>query len=210
VSPLTFDEASHTYTLDGKPVPAVSRVLQALGDEYAMVDPDVLERAAEIGRAVHWIIEHEIRGDLDEEMVDFHLLPYLDQWREFRRTSGFEPLLTETQVYSRRYRYAGTLDLFGILNGKLALPDAKRTAAVPRKAGPQTAAYEMALRESMPELVARAAARIGWKQTLTDQVPIFRYALHLTPTRWQLVPFKDPADQRVFLSALNIHQWSNA
>jgi hypothetical protein len=208
VSPLTFDEASHTYTLDGKPVPAVSRVLQVLGDEYAMVDPEVLERAAELGRAVHWIIEQDVRGTLDVDMVDFHLLPYLDLWRDFRRTSGFEPILTEARVYSRRYRYAGTLDLFGILNGKLVLPDAKRTAGVPRKTGPQTSAYELALRECMPEVVAEAARRIGWREAAP--VPIHRYALHFTTTRWQLVPFRDPGDLRVFLSARTLHQWSKA
>jgi len=197
VSPLIFDPAAHTYTLDGQPVPGVTRVLQALPNEYAMVDPEVLERAAEIGRAVHWIIEHKILGDLVADEVDFHLLPYLDQWLDFRRTSGFQPLLSEGQVYSRRYRYAGTLDLFGRLNGRLALIDAKRTAAVPRSAGPQTAGYELALRECRPDLLP-----------ITERVD--RFALHLTPQRWQLVPFRAAADQRVFLSALTIYQWSKA
>jgi hypothetical protein len=194
---LTFDPATHTYTLDGRVVPSVTQVLRALPNEYAMVDPDVLERAAEIGRAVHWIIEHEILGDLDEELVDFHLLPYLDQWRAFRRTSGFEPLLSEGQVWSRRYRYAGTLDLFGRLNGRKALIDAKRTAAVPRSAGPQTAGYRIALSETHPDLLA-------------PDEPVDRFALHLTPNRWQLVPFRAATDQRVFLSALTIYQWSKS
>lgn len=197
MSPLTFDPASHTYTLDGQLVPGVTKVLEVLPSAYVHVDPDVLERAAEIGRAVHWIIEHEILGDLVADEVDFHLLPYLDQWLDFRRTSGFEPLLSEGQVWSRRYRYAGTLDLFGRLNGRKALIDAKRTAAVPRSAGPQTAGYELALRECRPDVLG-ADERAD------------RFALHLTPKRWQLVPFRAAADQRVFLSALNIHQWSYA
>ncbi len=193
---LVFNEASHTYTLDGKLLPSVTQVLKALPSPYLHVDPDVLEQAAEIGRAVHWIIEHEVLGDLEEALVDFHLLPYLDQWRDFRRTSGFEVYLSEARVYSERYRYAGTLDLFGRLNGRKVLIDAKRTAAVPRSAGPQTAGYENALRELRPDLIGK------------DE-PVDRFALHLTPKRWTLVPFKEPGDLRVFLSALTIHQWSN-
>lgn len=208
MSLLQFDEASHTYTLGGVKLPGVTTALKSLPNDYAMVDPEVLERAAVIGRAVHQIIADDIRGNLDEDQIDFDLLPYLDQWRAFRDTSGFVPLLSEQMVYSQRYGYAGTLDLFGILNGRLVLPDAKRTAAVPRSAGPQTAGYELGLRECMPDVVANAAQMVGWKSS--KPVPIDRFALHLTRDRWQLVPFKDPADQRVFLSALTIYQWSNA
>lgn len=196
IAGLEFDPVEHRYRLDGQPVPGVSTILQALGNEYAMVDPEVLERAAAIGTAVHWLIEQDVAGTLDEEQVDFHLLPYLDQWRDFRHTSGFEPILSEQQVASRRYGYAGTLDLFGRLNGRKVLIDAKRTAAVPRKAGPQTAGYEVALRECMPEI-------------FTPGERVDRFALHLRPgMRWRLVPFRDAADQRVFLSALTIHNWS--
>lgn len=192
---LRFEEASHTYTLGGIVLPSVTKVLKVLPSAYAMVDPDVLERAAGIGRAVHKIIEDDVRGQLDEEAVDFDLLPYLDQWRTFLTTSGFQPVHTELRVHSPRYGYAGTLDLMGTLRGRWALIDAKRTAAVPRSAGPQTAGYEIAARECMPEL---------------EGTRIDRFALHLTPDRWQLVPFKDAADQRVFLAALSIHKWSNA
>lgn len=194
---LTFDPATHTYTLDGRVVPSVTQVLRALPDDYAMVDPAVLERAAELGRAVHRIIELDILGGLVLEEVDFHLLPYLDQWREFLASSGFRPLLSESLVASRRYGYAGTLDLFGLLNGRKALLDNKRTAAVPRKAGPQTAGYRIALSETRPDLLA-------------PDEPVDRFALHLTPNRWQLVPFRAATDQRVFLSALTIYQWSKA
>lgn len=195
MSALLFDEASHTYTLDGVVLPSVTQALQVLPNGYHMVDPDVLERAAEMGRAVHDLIARELSGTLDEDETAFELLPYLDMWRHFRGTSGFDPILSEQMVHSARYGYAGTLDLFGRLNGRHALIDAKRTAAVPRSTGPQTAGYDGALREMFPEFA---------------NLKIDRFALHLTPTRWQLVPLKDPGDMRVFLSALTIHKWSNA
>lgn len=196
---VDFDEATHTYRHQGAVVPSVTQILKALPNEYVFVDPDVLERAALVGQAVHRLIELDVLGEITDEVLEQYvdLLPYLDQFREFRIKTGFQPLASEQRVYSARYGYAGTLDLFGVLNGELALIDAKRTAAVPRTAGPQTAGYENALRECLPHLL----------QTPSDKIK--RFALHLTATRWQLVPFTSPADLRVFLSALTIHQWSN-
>ena len=192
---LAFDEWSHTYTLDGRKVPSVTQVLKALPNDYAMVDSTVLESAAGLGRAVHKLIELDLADRLDVNSLDDELVDYLLQWQDFRATSGFKPILSEARVASPRYRYAGTLDLFGVLNGRLAIIDAKRTAAVPRSAGPQTAGYETALRETRPELFDSA--------TFVD-----RFALHLKRDKWQLVPFREAADQRVFLSALTIHNWS--
>jgi hypothetical protein len=150
------------------------------------------------------VIELDILGQRDEDELDHRLLPYLEKWRAFRAHSGFAPLLSESRVVSRRYRYAGTLDLFGVLNAEAALIDAKRCASVPRTAGPQTAGYEIALRECMPDVVNRAA--VGPRDGR-----IYRFALHLTPSErrgWTLVPFTDPNDARVFLSALTTHNWS--
>ena len=194
---IQFDAATHTYTLEGRRLPSVTEVLKPLSDaEYRHVDHTVMDRAAALGRAVHKMIELDLRDDLDVDALDEPLHPYLRQWREFRALSGFEAILSEQIVYSARYGYAGTLDLFGRLNGRYVLIDAKRTAAVPRTAGPQTAAYQIALCESSP------SAR--WLEE-----PIHRYALHLMPARWCLTPFKDPSDARVFLSALSLYHWSS-
>jgi len=121
-------------------------------------------------------------------------------WRQFRAQSGFVPVLNEHRVHSARYGYAGTIDLFGVLNSDAALIDAKRTAAVPRSVGPQTAGYEQAIRESLPDAVARCVSGPG-------NGHINRYALHLTPERWRLVPQKDPNDLRVFLASLTLHNY---
>lgn len=194
---LIFCEGPHTYTLDGVPVPGVTSVLKALPNEYRHVDPEVLEAARGLGVAVHAVIELDIRRELDEADLDPALVPYLGQWREFLAQSGFTVLGSELEVASRKYGYAGKLDLVGVLHGRKALVDAKRTAQVPRSAGPQTAGYELAVRECRPDLIGP-----------TERCD--RYALHLTPKNWRLVPFKDPADQRIFLSCLNIHKWSQS
>lgn len=206
---LLFDPGLHQYQLDGVLVPSVTEILEPITrDSYRGVDPDVLARAAWLGRAVHRLIELDSHSELDEDALDLELVPYLRMWRHFRATSGFVPVLSEARVHSRRYGYAGTLDLFGTKVNRLALIDAKRTALVPRSVGPQTAGYELALRESHPDVVATAAKAVGW--THSTPPPIDRYALHLTPERWRLERQPDPADARVFLACATLTAWRKA
>lgn len=194
---LLFDEARHAYALDGVPVPGVTAALKVCSAaDYAGVDPEVLEVAAARGQAVHRMIELDGRGRLDEDSLDPLLVPYLEKWRDFLRCSGFRPLAQEQQVASRRYGFAGTLDLLGELNGGLALIDAKSVVRVMPTTGPQTAAYELAAREWLPELVPPTAK-------------VSRYALQLPANGpWRLHPFTSPRDARVFLAALTVYQFN--
>jgi hypothetical protein len=198
IDKLQFDEAAHRYTFDGRPVPSVTQILKPLSmAEYRGVDRATLDLAAWRGRAVHKMIELDLRDDLDVDALSDELQPYYTAWKNFQSLSGFTCHASEAQVYSVRHRYAGTLDLYGELNGKLVLVDCKRTAAVPRTAGPQTAAYLHAYAEHIAHDDPRHPV---WTAD--------RYALHLRADgSWRLVPFKDPADLRVFLSCLTIHQW---
>lgn len=203
---LKFDAGLHSYELGGKSIPSVTTILgQLSAQEYRFVKPDLMAESAYLGTAVHALIELDCKGQLDVDGLDPRLVSYLGKWHQFRAQSGFVPILSESKVFSERYGYAGTLDLFGTLNGEAALIDAKRCASVPRTAGPQTAGYEVALRECAPEIVAQAASG-------TSPGRIKRYALQLTPSEsrgWTLVPFTDPNDIRVFLSALTLYNWSN-
>lgn len=202
---VQFDADSHTYTLNGEVLDSVTSILKPLSElAYRNVSALVLERAAQLGTAVHAVIELDIKGTLDEDSLDDVLRPYLASWRQFRAQSGFTPILSEAIVHSLRYRYAGKLDLFGTMNGEATLIDAKRVVKVMRVTGPQLAGYETALRECLPNVVAAAVSGPGAGR-------IHRSALQLTTDgKWQLVPFRDPADQRVFLSALTLKHWSKA
>lgn len=200
MSAIAFKEADHTYWLDGRRLPGVTEILKiATHDDFRFVDPAVLARNAALGTAVHALIEADCKGAAQAafEAAPFDALPYFDMWRHFILTSGFRVIASELRVHSPRYGYAGTLDLIGELNGRLALVDAKRTASVPRSAGPQTAAYEQAARESYPAMIG-------------EGVTVDRFALHLSPSGWRLVPFRDRADLRVFLSCLTVLNWRNA
>lgn len=200
---LVFDPELHRYTLDGKRLPGVTTVLKPISSaHYAGVDPAVMERAAQLGQAVHRLIELDVLGELDTDSLDPELIPYYRGWRVFLRESGFQAQLSEQQLASRRHRYAGTLDLFGRLNGLPSLIDAKRVAVIVRSTGPQTFAYGQLVREARPDL-------------LGPDEPLRRYALHLkkpSPTQmtapWELVPFtNDHQDRLVWQSCLNISHY---
>lgn len=197
---LVFDHHRHEYTLDGVKLPGVTTVLKPISSaHYAGVDPAVMERAAQLGTAVHAVIELDLQGDLDTDNLDPMLVPYYRGWRQFRQQSGFRALLSEKKLASRTHRYAGALDLFGTLNGLPALIDAKRVAVVAPSTGPQTFAYGQLVRECHPELVGPTS-------------PLKRYALHLMKAKpdaitadWRLVPFQnDTRDRLVWQSCLNI------
>lgn len=180
---LEFDADTHRYTLDGRDLPSVTRILSRLSD-YSRIPPAVLEAARDRGTRVHAACSLEVLGVLDEATVDDEVAPYLRQFRRFLRESGFVPTLTECRVCDPDLGYAGTLDLFGNLAGwKSVLMDIK-TGTVPPTTGPQTAAYVHAL---------HVYAGIEAQR---------RYVLNLTRGRYTLTPLDDARDFAVFREEL--------
>lgn len=197
---LVFDERLHRYFLDGKRVVGVTEALKIVTEsQYAAVPPELLAAKAAFGTAVHKVIELDCLGTLDIDNLDPVYVPYHAAWRDFLARSGFEVLRSECKVLSRRYGYAGQLDLLGKLNGILSMVDAKCVTTVMPSTGPQTAAYEQATRETYPDLIPPTA-------------PVRRYALQLTPgsseqAKWRLVPLTGARDLNVFLACVTNFNW---
>lgn len=108
------------------------------------------DRAANIGTGVHKLIEHHQKRELGIE------IPYPDVpdeshyafagWEEWAQRNDLRPIAMEQMVYSRKYRYAGTLDWLGLLRGTLTLCDWKSKAVYPEYRL-QLAAYRQPLRD---------------------------------------------------------------
>lgn len=161
VTDLNFDPATHTYTVGGRVVPSVTRILRPLTD-FSHVPPDVLARAAAFGTAVHRMIYLEEGGDLDEEALDPILRPWLDAWRKWRCGCTLRVLERERPVYHPVMHYAGTMDLLLAMDRSLVVADVKTGLHSPA-AGPQTWAYREALaveRGAAPATIKRAVVRI--------------------------------------------------
>jgi len=183
---LEFDKASHTYRWNGTVVPSVTQVLAPFTD-LSMIHSAVLERKRLIGQWVHEGIELDLRDDLDEDTIDDSWLGYFQGWRKFRTESGFVIEEAEQRVFSKKYNYAGTLDLLGALPkiGQVLI-DTKCTATMYPSVGPQTAAYAEA--RGVPKAK--------------------RYALQLKPAgTYELHPCADRGDLGVFMAALTLHNW---
>jgi len=187
---LQLDTAAHRYRLDGAEVPGVTRVLGSLYD-VSTIRNGGLQHKREIGEALHLAIDLDLKGDLELDSLDLEVVGYFDGWLRFRRETGFECLFSEKQVASKKYRYAGTLDLAGRIDGVEAVIDGKTTAALHPAVALQTAAYH------------NAACEMGLVRTTAR-----RYALRLRPDgTYVLDQHKDRADFFVFLSCLSLHNW---
>lgn len=183
---LTFDATLHQYAWHGRKVYSVTRVLRRLID-FSGIDPAVLEKARERGKAVHRAIELDIAGDLDDESLHPEVRERFLGWRNFVKLSGFKVISSEQRVYSERHGYAGTIDLCGTIRRETYLPDIKATALVPPTVGLQTAAYAQALRETI---------KCG---------PVRRGVLHLKAGgKWQFLPLTRALDLTDFLSELDL------
>lgn len=145
----TFEEAGHTYRLDGKLLTPVSTVLD-WGQLKGSFQPGRggLNLAARIGTAAHKAIALEIRGRLRESSVDRRVRPYLEAFRRFRDDQALMPLNIELMVWSDPMAIAGTLDMKAIIGKERDqwLIDWKTGAKAPWHAV-QTAAYAWLLKE---------------------------------------------------------------
>lgn len=190
---LAYNDELHEYRLDGNVVPSVTQVLEPVRLETGGSDAQ-REYKRQIGKALDAAIQLSERQDLDYSTLSPEVLPYFEAWLAFKRDTGFRPLLLQPKVYSRKLRFAGTLDLLGTrvpdsLNPD-ELIDTKCTWAMDQVTALQTAGYAIAALES---LGIRTKKRAGL-QLLRDG----KYKYH---------PFNDPNDEHVFKACLSIHAW---
>lgn len=141
---VTFDETTHTYCIDGVPVPSVTQIIKPLYN-YGMVSPDVLRRKGEFGTAVHKAVELYLYGTLDEETLVPELLGCLQAFKrwcaDYSREFDIESALVELAVAHEKLQYAGRLDF--VFDGQ-AVIDLKSRDYEPRIDPVQLVAYEQA------------------------------------------------------------------
>lgn len=190
MSVLHFDEASHTYTVDGVVVPSVTQILAPLND-LSFIKPDALQYKRDLGTAVHKATELHDLGELDEDSVADVVRPYLDAWIRLRRETKLEILGMEKRVYHPAHRYCGTYDRLVKFDGRRCMWDLKTGAMYPSY-GPQTAAYKNAEeKESGKRIEGRHTIELRDDGT---------YRIH---------EMKDPDDWAVFLSCLTLYNFRN-
>jgi len=137
-----FDDSLHEYRIGGAKVPSVTQVLGDLLPTW-QASQWHLDR----GRAIHACAAMIARGlEFDhDQQIDGPVAALRKFWAEIRP----EAYEIELQVYSLRYRYAGTLDLFALVRATPVLLDYK--SSITPAAEYQLAAYNVALQETKPQ-----------------------------------------------------------
>lgn len=136
---FSFDDATHTYRLDGKVIPSVTQILKPLYD-FSFVNRVVLARAASFGTALHKACELHLSGSLDENSLDENLKRPLEAFRQWADSAlNGECYVCEMQLYHPRLKYAGTADI--IIDGQ-AVVDIKSRPFSEKMDPLQLVAYE--------------------------------------------------------------------
>lgn len=147
---LTFNAEQHVYTLHGIRVPSVTQVLKQIG--YIRLDgipPATLEAARDRGSRVHQALHYLIEDDLDEGTVGEDIAGYMASARAWLDAEVTEVVAVEARLSSKRFSYAGTVDLLAVhADGLLSVDDFKTGDPADVAADLQTAAYMQAILEA--------------------------------------------------------------
>ncbi len=214
---LTFNARTHTYQLDGKPVPGVTTILTKainkpfLQEWYGRMGLEAArsqsKAAAHFGTRVHELVERVNRGEgvytpTGELAAEEDIAPFGLAYQAWFAANVASVLAVEARVYSPVHFYAGTVDMALLLkDGRSVLADLKTSKA--GKFGAhlhsewrlQTVAYQVALFES---LGITTTGRIV-VQLPSDQPGSI--VVHEIP------PESGRTDWAAFLACLEIYKW---
>ncbi len=126
---LAFDEAKHQYRLNGNIIPSVTTVMQPLSkDYYGAIDENILASAAKRGTAVHNAIENFLDYGISD--IPAQYAGYYNAFVLWLKENGVKAVATESRVYHKILRYAGTIDMACVIGGKYICVDFKTSAEI--------------------------------------------------------------------------------
>lgn len=129
MSELEYIGDRHIYFLDGKQIPCVSYLCRFINREIYQNTPQwQMEAAAERGTRVHAAAELLDKSGSTE--IEEEYLPYLEAYAAFLREHDVNWELIEHAGFHPDFLYAGTVDRYGVLDGKRTLVDIKTTYTV--------------------------------------------------------------------------------
>lgn len=128
---LEFDEEKHLYTLDGVELPSVTEICRFLNYDTAVnAKPWLRDAAAARGTRVHeWCMLYDYDA-LDFSDIEPCEMGYVQAYLSFLRDYRPQWQFIEHSIGSDRLGYAGTLDRYGLIDGKTAIVDLKTTSVL--------------------------------------------------------------------------------
>lgn len=156
------------FLKDGTPVPGTTTICGAYKESGGLIHwawtegkagrdyKESRDRAGSIGTAAHAMIEAHIRGEQPEPSPIPEVNRAFGAYLAWLDNNQIKIIENEIQLVSHEYRYGGTPDAVGLVNGKLVLLDWKTSKSVYKTHILQLAAYKALLDENSRPPVTRA------------------------------------------------------
>ena len=187
---VVFEEATHTYIVDGVELPSVTHICRFLHYDTAVnAKPWLRDVAADRGTRIHAYTAMLDYGEpLGDEDIDMDCLGYVKAYRRF--LEDYKPQWDgiETVLGSTKLGYAGTVDRYGKIGKDSVVLDIKTGSSVNRIAvNSQLWGYENLLEEKSFEadlsfvLLLRKDGTYVLKD-LTAEHAFFDYCLEMHQT----------------------------
>ena len=181
----------HFYQWDGVTFPGVTNTLLSAG----LIDTSRFdEYYRERGSMAHRAIALSLEGDLDRESLDPAIAGFVTAAERAVEALGIIPLEIEKCLFSKIFKYGGTLDLYGIRrNTDTMIVVDWKTGNVEPWVALQLAAYSQLAFEDSPNLKfeERISVRLN------------------SDGKFKVHSFTNPTDRDVFLAALAVTNWKN-
>lgn len=175
-SRVQFDEATHTYTLDGVELPSVTHIIRYLAvDKANNADPNMALIARERGSAVHEAtVMYDYSGEIPDDFPAEYA-PYLEAYVQFVRDYKPSWELIEHQMGNATLGFAGTLDRFGVIDDKLCILDIKTSYKVdiPSLSAQLTAYHYLLLNEQFERLENANIRHLGLQLMRTGKYRLY-------------------------------------
>lgn len=195
-----FVEEPHEYFLGDRRLIGVSEAIDAaVLKDFSRIDPAVLERAAQRGKAVHDACHFLDQNDLNWATVSPEIEPYVRAWERFKADTGVILNKIEHPRYHATLGFAGTPDRIVTFVGHNGFLDSKGTLDIKTYTpdmvtGVQLAAYSFL--EFGPQRAYDTPKR--WGIELKDDG---KYGLH---------EYTDRGDEAVFMACLTIAKFKRS
>lgn len=175
-SRVQFDEATHTYTLDGKELPSVTHIIRYLAvDKANSADHNMALIARERGSTVHEAtVMYDHSGEIPDDFPAEYA-PYLEAYVQFCRDYHPKWELIEHQMGNTTLGFAGTLDRFGVIDDKLCILDIKTSYKVdiPSLSAQLTAYHDLLLNEQFERLENANIRHLGLQLMRTGKYRLY-------------------------------------
>ena len=190
---LILDEKEHIYRFGNRVVPNVTSILQS----NFGVKPYWNEKSRQKGLAIHKCIHMHEKKEINSETIDWltvdeRIRGRLQGYIRFIRETGYTVIRSEMQLFSKRYQFAGTLDLW-VRDPKLERNGNIIVDIKPPSPEPivelQLAAYAMILQENTGTNIKRATAvclkdngrySLKWVHNLKHAQTVFKACLSVS------------------------------